>query len=126
MGWKTLWEKEKMLVTSIFSFFPRCFQNTFTTRAVKTRELLEILYVCIGVIPTPKMLFFSNRVVSFITVVLRETKLTICFLTTFLICISGESRKPPDRKFASTVYRTCNLHVTINMRYLLSCFDCDG
>ena len=27
---KTLWEKDKLLVTSNFSFFPQCFQKTYT------------------------------------------------------------------------------------------------
>ena len=30
MGRRTLWEKEKLLVTSNFSFFPQCFQKTCT------------------------------------------------------------------------------------------------
>ena len=33
---KTLWEKEKMLATSIFSFFPQCFQILFSFMIVKS------------------------------------------------------------------------------------------
>ena len=39
-GWKTLWEKEKLLITSNFSFFPTVFSNNFYCRHVKNRACL--------------------------------------------------------------------------------------
>ena len=38
IGRKTLWEKEKMLVTSIFSFFPTMFSKTLCFKVVKSRD----------------------------------------------------------------------------------------
>ena len=36
---KILWEKEEMLVTSIFSFFPQCFQKASFSGSLKARTV---------------------------------------------------------------------------------------
>ena len=40
-GWKTLWEKEELLVMSNFSCFPQCFRKTCTTDTLKAGLVWE-------------------------------------------------------------------------------------
>ena len=45
-GWKTLWENEEMLATSIFCFFLQCFQKEFPSWSLKVAGDCECVKEC--------------------------------------------------------------------------------
>ena len=91
MGLKTLWEKEKMLVTSIFSFSLNVFKRLFTQGRLKSgwfgKELKEEILVT-------SIVFFSHNIFEHFFVGLHYTR--ICPMLSILTFLFVE---PPRNSF---------------------------
>ena len=63
IGWKTLWKKEKMLVTSVFSFFHNVFKWPFPKRHQNSRPYCSRLSLLLnGTNPSKsvKVFYYNN------------------------------------------------------------------
>ena len=90
---KTFWEKGKMLVTSIFSYFPRCF------------------------LPYPKQIsIFDTHLICHLQILLIWTTLKICRLVEIITCLTTLSKKTFSQ--GKQVLNICFLYQTLLSTFL--------